>query len=81
LHELDVGARCDEARDARVPQVMEAVALFGEVGAFQRRVPDPLAEVGRLERSAAHRGEDELVGRVAATLDRPGGQLAERCVD
>ena len=62
-------------------EVVEAVALALETRKPQRRVPDPLAEVRRLERSAAHRSEDELVRRITAALDRAGGQLSERSVD
>ena len=75
LDELDVGARSDEARHTGMPQVVEAVALFGDTGEPERRVPDALPEVRRLERRPANRGEDELLGRVAAALDRPGGQF------
>jgi hypothetical protein len=37
LDELDVGAGRHEARHAGVPQVMEAVALFGDLAALDRR--------------------------------------------
>jgi hypothetical protein len=48
LDELDVGARGDEARDARMPQVVETVALVGDTCESERRVPDALPEVRRL---------------------------------
>ena len=50
LNELDVGAGGDQARDARVPEIVEAVALVLEDGTPQRLVPYPLSEVRRLER-------------------------------
>lgn len=56
---------------------MEAVALVGETGEAECRVPDPLSEVGRLERGSARRREDELLGRVASPLDRSGGKFPD----
>jgi hypothetical protein len=45
------------------------------------RIEARRSQVRRLERRAAYRGEDELVGCVAAALERSGGQLAEGGVD
>lgn len=48
LDELDVGTRRDEARDAGVPEIVEAVALALEPGEPEGRIPDALPEVRRL---------------------------------
>jgi hypothetical protein len=81
LDELDISSCRDEARDAGVAEVVEAITLAVDAGEPQRRIPDALTEVRRLEWRAAHRAEDELVGRVAAALDGPGSQLAERTLN
>jgi hypothetical protein len=81
LDELDIGAGGNEARYARVAQIVEAEALALEAGGPKRGVPNALPEVRRLERRAAHRGEDELNGRVTSALDRPRGQFTERRLD
>jgi hypothetical protein len=53
LDELDVGASGDEARDACVPQVVKAVALAGQAGMPERRLPGAPVEVRGVERRAA----------------------------
>jgi hypothetical protein len=81
LHELDVGAGSDETRHAGVAQIVEAIVRATESSESERRIPDALPEVRRLERRAAHRAEHELLGRVAAAFHCSSGELAECRVD
>jgi hypothetical protein len=66
LDEFDVGAGCDEAADAGVAEVVEAVERFafrvGEVGLAECGLPDAAVEVGGVEGGAAFGLEDQLVG-------------------
>lgn len=81
LDELDVGAGGDEARNARVTQIVEAVALGGQASVAERRLPRAPIEVRRVERRAASRREHELVRRVASSLNGSGRESPKRRVD
>jgi hypothetical protein len=81
LDELDVGAGRDKARDARMAEVVEAIARFRKPGPFEGRTPDAAVEVRLVERRSAPCRKDQLVGRVAAALERAGCRLLERGPD
>jgi hypothetical protein len=65
LDELDVGAGSHATRHAGMPQIVKAVVLVRETSELEGRLPDPLPEVRRLQRSATHRTEDEFLGRIS----------------
>ena len=81
LHELHVGARGDEARDAGVAEIMEAVAGLGEAGGAKRRRPHAAVEVREVKRRRAFGREDELVRRVAPALERARGERLQGRLD
>lgn len=81
LDELDVGAGCDEAADAGVAEVVEAVERFAvgvdELGVAEGWLPDAAVEVGGVERAAAFGLEDELARGVGAVLDGTGSEVVQ----
>jgi hypothetical protein len=85
LDQLDVGTGCDEAADAGVSEVVEAVAGFavwvGEFGMAERGLPDAAVEVGGVEGAAGLGLEDQLLGGIAAALDRARRELVEGVSD